>query len=120
MPLGPRKTDVSYIDPTTMEVKCTFNGCCSKFNPKHSVSTKSPQWSKKTQDSAPTTYTYVDYYHECSDCGRKEYISADQTLSISSYEAAICGHKISDLLSEAKRKKRSSKATTKDRRSWMS
>ena len=29
--MSKKKEDISFIDPKTMQVRCTFNGCVDKF-----------------------------------------------------------------------------------------
>ena len=96
MPLSKKKNDVNYIDLATGEVECTFNECRLKFKPAHAVNSFSP---KRHNDGM--TFEFVEYFHECTDCGRKQKGSGDRGKSISSYESAICGHPLSDLLDRA-------------------
>jgi hypothetical protein len=58
--LSKKKVDVSYIDPVTMEVVCTFNQCYKKFTIEGTEVI--------TFDSGKE---YVQGFHECSECGRR-------------------------------------------------
>jgi hypothetical protein len=58
--LSKRKDDISFIDPITMEVRCTFNQCVDKF----------------TIEGNETVLTdngneFTAYYHACSECGQR-------------------------------------------------
>ena len=96
MTLSKKKNDISYINPTTGETDCMFNECRLKFKPAYDVNSISPQKHNKGM-----TYEFAEYFHECTDCGRRQRGNTDRGKSISSYQAAICGHSLSDLLDEA-------------------
>ena len=93
MPLSKKVNDINYIDPATGEVDCSFNECRLKFKPAYAVNSFSP---KRHNDGM--TFEFVEYFHECTDCGRKQKGNGDRSKSIGSYESAICGHPLSDLI----------------------
>ena len=96
MALAKKTNDLNYIDPVTRERICSFNECRLKFKPAYAVNSFSP---KRHNEGA--TFEFVEYFHECTDCGRKQKGNGDRGKSIGSYESAICGHPLSDLLDEA-------------------
>jgi hypothetical protein len=61
-----KKVDVSFLDPVTMEVVCTFNGCVDKFTEE--------DFEIHTLDSGKT---FVSYFHKCNECGRKAKAKGD-------------------------------------------
>ena len=61
--LSKKKNDIIYIDPVTMQKVCSFNECINKFTKEGTEVIKSPKGSM---------YDYVVYYHECTQCGRRE------------------------------------------------
>ncbi len=62
-----KKVDVSYIDPTTGKVLCTFNQCRHKFT------IESFEVRKNEYDEEKHFF-----YHACNECGRKEQTRADK------------------------------------------
>ena len=60
MKLSKRKSDISFIDPVTMQVRCTFNGCVDKFT----VEGIEVQ-------TLPNGNEFTTAYHECSECGQR-------------------------------------------------
>jgi hypothetical protein len=58
--LSKKKVDVSFIDPMTMQVVCTFNQCYKKFTIEGTEVV--------TFDSGEE---YVQGFHECTECGRR-------------------------------------------------
>ena len=99
MALSKKTNDISYINPQTGEVECTFNECRLKFKPGYCTNSASPKWSENS--GKRRTFEFVEYFHECNECGRRQRGNTDRTLSIRSYEASISGHKLNDLLNEA-------------------
>ena len=64
--MSKKKVDVSFIDPKTMQVVCTFNGCVDKF----------------TEEDFEVIITdngkeFVSYFHKCNECGRKAKAQGD-------------------------------------------
>jgi hypothetical protein len=64
--MSKKKVDISFLDPKTMEVVCTFNGCVHKFTEE--------DFETHTLDSGKT---FVSYYHKCNECGRKAKAKGD-------------------------------------------
>jgi len=58
--LSKKKVDVSFIDPETMKVVCTFNQCYKKFTIEGTEVI--------TFDSGKE---FVQGFHECTECGRR-------------------------------------------------
>ena len=59
------KDDVSYINPETMEVECTFNQCIDKFKDEE-IKT----WTHDRKEIKITVY-------KCTQCGRTALSKAD-------------------------------------------
>ena len=57
--LSKKKVDVSFIDPKTMQVRCTFNQCVDKFT------------IEGTETTTSNGKTFVSAYHECNECGQR-------------------------------------------------
>lgn len=55
-----KKSDVSFIDPVTMEVRCTFNGCVDKFTVEDYELIKTPAGKD-----------FVSAFHACNECGQR-------------------------------------------------
>jgi hypothetical protein len=66
--MSKKKVDVSFIDPTTMQVRCTFNGCVNKFTKEG--------FEVKILDSGKE---FVSAYHECNECGQRVKAKGDGT-----------------------------------------
>ena len=58
--LSKRQSDISFIDPTTMEVRCTFNQCVDKFTIEEYETIKTDNGNE-----------FTAYYHKCSECGQR-------------------------------------------------
>jgi hypothetical protein len=58
--LTKKKVDVSFIDPETMEVVCTFNQCYKKFTIEGTDVV-----------TFPSGKEFVQGFHECNECGRR-------------------------------------------------
>lgn len=65
-----KKIDVSYIDPKTGKVLCTFNQCRDKFT------VEGHEIMKDEYDEEKHIF-----YHACVDCGRKEQTRTDKFKS---------------------------------------
>lgn len=58
--LSKKKVDISFLDPETMQVVCTFNGCVDKF-------TKEDYEVYTTKNNKEL----VKVFHVCEECGRR-------------------------------------------------
>lgn len=58
--LTKRKNDVTFIDPTTMQVRCTLNQCIDKFT----IEGLEVQ-------VLPNGNEFTTAYHECNECGQR-------------------------------------------------
>lgn len=82
--LSKKKVDVSFCDPITFEVVCTFNQCVDKFTIEGTEEiTKYPNW--KNGGSV----TFSQSYHQCSECGRKVVGRTDKANTYKSYMDGI-------------------------------
>jgi len=78
--LSKKKVDVSFCDPMTFEVVCTFNQCVNKFTIEGSEEIKKfPKW----KNGQPVIFTQS--YHQCSECGRKVVGRTDKSKTYHSY-----------------------------------
>ena len=66
--LSKKKADVSFIDPKTMQIRCTFNQCVNKF-------TIEDYEVKIT----PTGKEFVSAFHACHQCGQRVKVKGDGT-----------------------------------------
>ena len=66
--MSKKKSDISFIDPKTMQVRCTFNGCVNKFTMEG--------YEVKILDSGKE---FVSYYHACNECGQRVKAKGDAT-----------------------------------------
>ena len=103
--LSKKKTDITFIDPATMQVRCTFNQCVDKFT------IEGIEVKKLANGNEFTTA-----YHECSECGQRvkgrgdgkrawknhinrvasgenEFYNAPRELYVDPYEAAMAKFK---------------------------
>ena len=64
--MSKKKVDISFLDPETMEVICTFNGCVDKFT-------------KEDFEVYPTKNgkEFVQAFHVCEECGRRAKAQGD-------------------------------------------
>jgi hypothetical protein len=62
------KDDVSFVDPTTMEVRCTYNQCVDKFTIE--------AYEVKT---LPSGYEWVSGFHACNQCGQRIQVRGDSS-----------------------------------------
>lgn len=76
--LSKKKNDISFIDPETGKVLCTFNQCRAKFVEASDEVVKTPNWS-------PTPIVHTAHYHQCKECGRQVRGRGDSRKSVSSY-----------------------------------
>ena len=58
--MSKKKVDVSFIDPKTMQVRCTFNQCVNKFTIE--------DFEVHITD---TGKEFVSAFHACNECGQK-------------------------------------------------
>ena len=58
--MAKKKEDISFIDPKTMQVRCTFNGCVDKFT----VEDFEVFVTDKGKD-------FVSAFHACHECGQR-------------------------------------------------
>jgi hypothetical protein len=58
--MSKKKEDISFIDPTTMQVRCTFNGCVDKFTVE--------DFEVFVTDNGKE---FVSAFHACNECGQR-------------------------------------------------
>jgi hypothetical protein len=58
--MSKKKVDVSFIDPKTMQVRCTFNQCVNKFTIE--------DFEVYTTDKGKE---FVSAFHACNECGQR-------------------------------------------------
>jgi hypothetical protein len=58
--MSKKKTDITFIDPVTMQVRCTFNQCVDKFTIEGTE-----------VKILPSGNEFTSAYHECNECGQK-------------------------------------------------
>jgi len=58
--MSKKKTDITFIDPTTMQVRCTFNQCVDKFTIEGMEIKQLPSGNE-----------FTSAYHECNECGQR-------------------------------------------------
>jgi hypothetical protein len=64
--MSKKKVDISFLNPETMEVVCTFNGCVDKF-------TKEDYEVYPKKDGKEL----VQAFHVCEECGRRAKANGD-------------------------------------------
>lgn len=64
--MSKKKVDVAFLDPNTMEVVCTFNGCVDKFTKEDFE-----VYPKKNGKD------FVQAFHVCEECGRRAKAQGD-------------------------------------------
>jgi hypothetical protein len=64
--LSKKNPDISFLDPKTMEVRCTFNQCINKFT----IEGFDVQVGKFGNE-------FVTAYHQCCECGQKVKVRGD-------------------------------------------
>ena len=95
-PIRPKKKlsdDISFIDPSTGQVRCTYNGCIDKFTIKsHEI--------KRTS----TNYPFVYAFTQCSECGQKIVLKGDKSRAFKIYnenrKELEAMNKVTDMLDE--------------------
>jgi len=74
--LSKRKSDISFLDPVTMEVVCTLNQCYKKFT------------IEKTEVKIyPSGKEWVLAFHECTECGRRVQGIKDRGVAFHEHQA---------------------------------
>ena len=58
--MSKKKVDVSFIDPKTMQVRCTFNQCVNKFTVEDFEVFKTDKGKE-----------FVSAFHACNECGQR-------------------------------------------------
>jgi len=75
---------LSFLDPVTFEVICTFNQCVDKFTIEGSeVLEKQPKW------AGGEVILHEMFYHECNECGRRVFAKGDRTKAYHSYLSGV-------------------------------
>lgn len=66
--------DFNFVDPVTMETKCSFNACASKFTIEdHEVKTNSKG------------SVFFEAFHVCNECGQKYVAKSDKVRAAKMY-----------------------------------
>lgn len=60
MKLSKKKVDIVFIDPTTMQPRCSFNQCVNKFTVE--------DFEVKITDNGKE---FVSAFHACNECGQR-------------------------------------------------
>ena len=68
MKLSTKKDDIVFIDPKTMQPRCTFNQCVKKFTVE--------DYDVKILDSGKE---FVSAFHACNECGQRVKAKGDGT-----------------------------------------
>ena len=68
MKLSKKKDDIIFIDPKTMQPRCTFNQCVKKFTVE--------DYEVKTTHNGKE---FVSYFHACNECGQRVKAKGDGT-----------------------------------------
>jgi hypothetical protein len=74
--MSKKKSDISFIDPQTMQVRCTFNGCVDKFTLEG--------FEVKILDNGKE---FVSAYHECNQCGQRVKAKGDSKRAYQEWRA---------------------------------
>ena len=74
------KDDVRFIDPVTMQVRCSYNQCYQKFVESSRPDIKTPFWGDTYHPIKSTVY-----FHKCSECGMSFSSNEDKSRSIRDY-----------------------------------
>ena len=74
------KDDVRFIDPVTMQVRCSYNQCYQKFVESSRPDIKTPFWGGTYRPIKSTVY-----FHKCSECGMSFSSNEDKSRSILDY-----------------------------------
>jgi len=92
--LSKKKADISFLDPETFEVICTFNQCVDKFTIEGSeILEKQPKW------AGGDVILHEMYYHECNECGRRVFAKGDRTKAFRSYQSGVAQyHRTPDII----------------------
>jgi hypothetical protein len=69
--MSKKKNDITFIDPVTMQVRCTFNQCVDKFTVEGTEIQKLPNGNE-----------FVSGYHECSECGQRVKARGDSKRAV--------------------------------------
>ena len=77
--------DIKFVDPETLQVVCTYNGCSDKFEIKTNEVTKEHKPNKNQE----RMITYNEQYRMCNECGRKVRLKIDDRATISNRTSAI-------------------------------
>ncbi len=85
MPKASIKNDIRFIDPKTLEVICTYNGCKEKFSivNEEKIEKHTPN---KVQER---NINYMVQSRQCSECGKKFQLDIDKKTTISNKNRAI-------------------------------
>jgi hypothetical protein len=78
--LSKLKVDVDFLDPVTFEKVCSFNQCIAKFEPHSEVI---------EHRNRVGTYLKDNYFHKCSECGRRMQGKQDKKKTYNSVMTAI-------------------------------
>jgi hypothetical protein len=74
--MSKKKVDITFIDPKTMQPRCTFNQCVNKFTVEG--------YEVFTNDSGKE---FVSAYHECNECGQRVKAKGDGSRGYHEWKA---------------------------------
>ncbi len=83
--LTKKKNDISFIDPVTMEVVCTYNQCYQKFTIEEFEIVPMPSGKE-----------FVKAYHKCNECGRTIKGKGDSSRAYGLFMERLVGPKVSN------------------------
>lgn len=77
----PPDKDVKFVDFTTGKTVCSHNECYEKF-----IESSEPKiYTPMSRDYFKTIVKFRYYFHQCTECGRKQQSSSDEKKSKQSY-----------------------------------
>lgn len=84
--LSKLKVDIDYIDPATMQKKCSFNQCIDKFkNACTEEIVTYPKWKNGEK------HVRLTHFHSCVECNRRHISKGDKKKNMSSALSAASG-----------------------------
>ena len=90
--LKKQKNDITFIDPKTMQARCTFNGCIEKFT----------ETGFEVIKNEKSGNEYVSAFHFCNECGQRVKAQGDSSRAFKMWVKLMRERDTSTLSDEAK------------------
>jgi hypothetical protein len=86
-----KEDDVVFFDHETLEPKCSFNACVTKFKLKKYETAMFPKWMHELNPNVG--FIFEQHVFVCDECGQEQSNRKARSLTIKNYDQSIaCGN----------------------------